>query len=1019
VSTSAARVLGIVVVHGDAPWLPDVLDCLEAQDHPNLDIVAVDSAANAHERALLLERLGPESVFIADRDIGFGPAINLAADTARATAAEYLLLVHDDVALEADAVTKLVAAMDADPSLAAVGPKLVRWDDPRRLSSVGMTIDATGRADTRLDPDELDQGQRDGQRAVLYVSTAGMLVRRDAYEEVGRLGRRHHVFRDDLDLCWRMWLAGHDVHVVTDAVARHAEGAANYLRLGQTAMLGPRYFAERNTLATLLKLYGWRRLLAILPVYLVLGVLKVVGFLATRRVGDAWQTLRAWVWNAAHFKETMRLRAKAQALRKRDDSEIAHLFGRTAPRLRAYAEAVAFWLTTSGDAAPAVSLEDHVDPDTVRARVMAWLRGRPVTIAATVLFILGVALALPLLQSSTVRGGELASWPASASVFFNDYTATVHRADGLVTAGAPSPAVAALGVLTWLSLGSSWLAPRLLLLGAVPVAWLLALVALRGVSTRRLPQVVGATMYVVSPPFLAALRTGRISTLVLAVILPGLAAAVSIAGRPRARSSSAWRATAVAALLAAAAIAFAPAFALVVLGGVAAGLIGLAVVDTPREARRAAQLRLVTVLAGAFLLLLPWSLDLVGPGSPIFAGVGDTMIEPPSFVRLLLLAPRQAGFPGAVVGLGLVAGAGLGLVLGLRRRPGLVVGSWLVILAGVVSAWTLGRAGVDAVAWPGQALVPTAAAAAMLTAVAFSEAGETLSGHAFGWRHLAAGVTTLAVMAGLGGAVRHLVHEPWAAYAFDTPALPAFIEVEQAVLGDFRVLVLRDVDGVVSWDLTGSAGPTMLRFGQAEPAALLDRVESDLADTLSGADPGAAARLGLVGVRYVVVPEGNGSPLLELVLQQQLDLEPLPSNHGRIYRLASWLPRVAWVRTEVAEAIVNQRAVPPGRRVVALDEVAPFTWQTTSKADGGVFVADPALGTWEATADGVPAEVRVTEGQIHIDLDDRADLIEVRQVDGRRRAWTVTQLLALLATMSLVLRPPRFAELATRAEVPG
>ncbi|MDQ4130444.1 MAG: glycosyltransferase, partial [Actinomycetota bacterium] len=257
------------MVHDGVVWLPEVLDRLERQTYPALHPIAVDNGSTDGSRHLLLGRLGEDRVLVTDRDLGFPAAVSMALDSAAAAATEapWLLFLHDDLVLEPDAVECLVAHATSDPRLVAVGPKLLQHDNPRLLQQVGMSIDLTGRSDSGLEPDELDQGQRDRPRPVLYVSTAGMLVRRDVFDALGRFDRRYHVFRDDLDLCWRIWLAGHDVEVVPSAVGRHVRALSNYRRLGYTAKLGPRYFAERNTLATLIKCYSRARLAVVLPLF--------------------------------------------------------------------------------------------------------------------------------------------------------------------------------------------------------------------------------------------------------------------------------------------------------------------------------------------------------------------------------------------------------------------------------------------------------------------------------------------------------------------------------------------------------------------------------------------------------------------------------------------------------------------------------------------------------------------------------------------------------------------------------
>ena len=56
---------------------------------------------------------------------------------------------------------------------------------------------------------------------MLSVSTAGALIRRDVFEELGGLDRNLALFRDDVDFGWRARTAGHSVIAATNAVAFH------------------------------------------------------------------------------------------------------------------------------------------------------------------------------------------------------------------------------------------------------------------------------------------------------------------------------------------------------------------------------------------------------------------------------------------------------------------------------------------------------------------------------------------------------------------------------------------------------------------------------------------------------------------------------------------------------------------------------------------------------------------------------------------------------------------------------
>jgi GT2 family glycosyltransferase len=1003
------HVLVVLVAHDGAAWLPRTLAALDAQTHPDLDVVAVDNGSTDDSRRVLIEHLGPDRVLVAELDLGFGAAVSMALDARSAAGAPYVLLVHDDLVLDPDAVAHLVAALEADPRLAVVGPKLLSWHDDRELQSVGWTVDITGRADSGVDEGELDQGQRDQERRTLYVSTAGMLVRRATLDQLGRFDRRYHLFRDDLDLCWRAWLAGHDVEVVPDARGHHVAAATNYLRLGQTRFIGPRYFAERNTLATLLKNYGFARLLPTVVLYFLVGIAKTLGFLLTRRVSDAWQTVRAWLWNGFHLRETWRLRREVQRTRVRSDGELRELFGKLVPRVRAYAEAIAEWIAGGDVGGPSftdrVAARAGAPPESATRRTLRALGRRPVLLTGAVLAVVFLLGAVPLLAPGELRGGDLAAWPASPAAFLTDYAAGWHEAGAFGTAASPSPAQAALGLVHLAAAGSSYLAPRLLLFGLPFVAWLFALRAAQIFSARRLPRVVAATAYVLSPPVLAAVTTGQLSALVIAAVLPGLVAAGAALSRPTSSAATAWRAVAGATLLTAVAASFEPLVLPSVLLG-AAALLGVAVARVDDSAwRRALTTRIAVVTVGSIVLLLPWSYDLLTSPGPWRPGNGEVVAN--ELWRWLALVPDLSGIPALWTGVGFLLAGLLGLALGGPRRPWVVTALWTVALAGALGGWWLGR--TAGATWPGVPMLLTAAAFAGLLAVAFATAEAQLTRHAFGWRQLAALTTGLAVAVSLGTVATTLVRGPWDAYVVDEPALPEFI-VNAAAEGDpFRVLVLADRDGRVHWEVVEGEGPTMAGFGLPTEAAGTDLVGPIVDDALSGRDPAAAAKLGALNVSYVFVPPGGESAALDDLLRGQPALEPRPVAEGRVLAVTGWLPRFAVVPDDVAAALTDRGEAPPEATAKALAAVEADRYRGSSPTPGTLVIAERPDPGWEAAANSqrLPAVAAPTPQFGEVPAGATVTLVHT---GGVARGFAVTgQLLALLLAVSLALRPPGFA----------
>ena len=97
--------------------------------------------------------------------------------------AAFFLLLHDDVALDPDAVHKLVEESFRS-NAGVVSPKFVNWDDPSVLLHVGMSCDKTGAVVDRITEGEVDHGQHDAVRDVFVAPGGCILVRADLFAEL-------------------------------------------------------------------------------------------------------------------------------------------------------------------------------------------------------------------------------------------------------------------------------------------------------------------------------------------------------------------------------------------------------------------------------------------------------------------------------------------------------------------------------------------------------------------------------------------------------------------------------------------------------------------------------------------------------------------------------------------------------------------------------------------------------------------------------------------------------------------
>ena len=208
-------------------------------------------------------------------------AITPAALTGAAPA-EWIWLLHDDCEPDPDALAELLRGAAETPGAAVLGPKALDWADRRVILEAGLAIDTAGRRVTGTEPREIDQGQHDGDRDVLAVGSAGMLVRRDVWDEVGGFDPELRLFRDDIDFCWRVHAAGYRVRVITDAVVYHVEASARGRRQTSAAP-HPKRADRRNALIVLLASLPLPSMVAALAGNAILSGARTLFFLLAKR----------------------------------------------------------------------------------------------------------------------------------------------------------------------------------------------------------------------------------------------------------------------------------------------------------------------------------------------------------------------------------------------------------------------------------------------------------------------------------------------------------------------------------------------------------------------------------------------------------------------------------------------------------------------------------------------------------------------------------------------------------------
>jgi GT2 family glycosyltransferase len=956
-------VVGVVVVHDVGDWFGETLDALAVQDYPNLKWLWVingsDDLAEMTER--IHDRIPGAFVRYAVAGEGFGESANEVLDLVEGNNG-YFWICHDDVAPSADALRLMMNEM-AQSNAGVVGPKLLDWEDPRHLQSVGFGVDRCGELVSVVEPGEMDQQQHDGRRDVFMVPSACMLVRADLFRSLEGFDPHLRLHGEDLDLCWRAHQMGARVLVVPAARVRHRQRLIDRRPDLDHLLLSERHRIKVVATNTSGAMWGLR----MLEMWTIAMVSLVAGLFGGRTLAGA-ASMRGLFALGPRVGTILAQRRRIARVRLVPESVVSGLQQPGSARWKRFLR--------HRQLATYISVDEYG----VDAIVRRWRNASYAPVIAWFLVVVGILVASRTFITAGVPAvGEFLPFPDSPREMVSLYASGWDPRNGGATAAAPTGWVT-LAVLSALAgfqmdLALTMSIVGLYLLGAGG-AWRLA-----GVFPTVRAQVAGLIVYVATPLVPGVMATGSWSALVWYATLPwclhlmrrvagiGTAepsvaardladAVVSVPGRERLRL------LAVASVWIAVATAMVPS---VVLLWLMVGLVVVAATVIARGSMAVAGWFVVATVvpaAVAAALNLPWVLtwrwtDLTGVASvPPARGI----------IEVLTLSVDDRRF--AVLGFGmyLAVVAGVLVCRAWRLTWAVRAAALVIVFAGLAIAADRGSFGFALVDQT-LLLVPVALGLSIAAAAVVGGFGEDVSRRGFGWRQPVALLAHLGLAIGVIPAVIAVGHG-----AYDTPANPS-AELLQGLMprdssfGDYRVLIIGDprVMPVSGFEVAPGVAAAVVDAGElgflnrwSPPHTPTERLVQEVLSRVADGETLRAGRLlAAAGILYVVVPEEStpGAPDvvppegLIVSLRRQFDLgETFGAPSLKVFVNNAWFPAPALLSGLAAEASLQ----------TSLTALASLTTADLFGPEAGI---EPVLVGATATSSTIG---RVGTGVVHL-----------------------------------------------------
>jgi GT2 family glycosyltransferase len=210
-------------------------ECLRSVLMQNADeIIVVDNASTDGSAEMMKAQFPSIPLIALGKNVGFGAASNLGTKNCRS---EHILLLNADVQMNPGSLQALHRYLETHPHVSMIGPRVLNPDGTRQTSCfyyptpphVFLYISGFYKLIPHLPNFKkrtLQKAASEKSTAVPWILGAALAFRRETFETVGGFDESFFLYFEEVDLCYRLFLQGKQIHFVPEAEVVHVGGAS-------------------------------------------------------------------------------------------------------------------------------------------------------------------------------------------------------------------------------------------------------------------------------------------------------------------------------------------------------------------------------------------------------------------------------------------------------------------------------------------------------------------------------------------------------------------------------------------------------------------------------------------------------------------------------------------------------------------------------------------------------------------------------------------------------------------------
>jgi len=244
----------IIVNWNGRKYLKDCFGSLQDHTYKNFKIIFVDNGSKDDSVDFVGKNYPETEIIKLQKNTGFCFGYNIGIKKALEDKnVKYVVILNNDTKLDEKYVEKLVNCAERHPDAGSIQPKILNFFEKNKIDCAGIYITRDGTAHNR---GYGESGKKYGEEKEIFGANGtaslftGEALEKTQFRKGEYFDNGHFAFYEDVDLAWRIKLAGLKSYYCPRSIVYHVHSGT----AGKTSLMKA-YYLHRNYFFTIIKNY--------------------------------------------------------------------------------------------------------------------------------------------------------------------------------------------------------------------------------------------------------------------------------------------------------------------------------------------------------------------------------------------------------------------------------------------------------------------------------------------------------------------------------------------------------------------------------------------------------------------------------------------------------------------------------------------------------------------------------------------------------------------------------------------